>query len=242
MRRFWIKLWLDILEDEKLLVLDEVHQLRFIKLCLLSAKLDMNGMLPPVENIAFWLRLTPKQVDLTIRVLSKCGVVLDKSNSSWFIVNFEKRQAALSGTDRSRLSRLRDDATKMQRKGNETLQGSVPLSSVPLSSDSPPYSLSLKDKEFSEISTLYSNEIGELTRMSSEILSDAIEDYTADWIKSAIAEAVRQNARSWAYVEAILTRWKRDGFQSKKAQGSAAPDAAWINVTELRLAEEAGDV
>jgi DNA replication protein DnaD len=43
-----------------------------------------------------------------------------------------------------------------------------------------------------------------------------MEDYSGEWIEAAIKEAVRNNARNWAYVEAILKRWKVDGFQSRK--------------------------
>lgn len=220
MRKYWIKLWLDFLEDAKLLPLDEVYQLRFLKLCLLSAKLELNGMLPPVETIAFWLRLTLKQVDQTMSILSKCGVVSGKSDGSWFIVNFQNRQEALSGTDRARLSRLRNkDATKLQRNGNETLQDSVPLSSVssPISDSSPlkPGEDSLNSKIEESFKgadfRFYEENIGILTPMIAESIQDAQDEYPSGWIEGAIREAARVNKRSWGYCEAILKRWKVDG-------------------------------
>ena len=48
------------------------------------------------------------------------------------------------------------------------------------------------------------------------MLTAAEKDYPAGWIPAALEEASRQNKRSWAYAEAILKRWKVDGFQSVK--------------------------
>ena len=44
----------------------------------------------------------------------------------------------------------------------------------------------------------------------------AIDEYPSDWIEQAIDEAAIHNARNWGYIEAILKRWKVDGFKNKK--------------------------
>ncbi len=51
---------------------------------------------------------------------------------------------------------------------------------------------------------LYEQNIGTLTPLIVEQLEDAAREFPAEWIEYAFAEAVKQNARSWAYVKKIL--------------------------------------
>jgi len=61
---------------------------------------------------------------------------------------------------------------------------------------------------------LYESEIGALTRSISDSLSEAEKEYPYEWFELAFSTAARNNARSWAYVETILKRWKVQGFKS----------------------------
>lgn len=61
----------------------------------------------------------------------------------------------------------------------------------------------------------YEKEIGTLTPSISNVLELALEDYPVEWFISAFEQAARNNKRSWSYAEAILKRWKREGFQSQ---------------------------
>ena len=62
---------------------------------------------------------------------------------------------------------------------------------------------------------LYENEIGMLTPMIADVLADALSEYPEDWFAPAIRIAVERNVRNWRYIEAVLKRWKIEGFQSK---------------------------
>jgi len=79
--------------------------------------------------------------------------------------------------------------------------------------------------EKTNIFTLYTQEIGLLT----PTIADAIEDWEKDvpeqWMKDAITEAVKNNARNWKYVEAILRRWKSQGSQEPAKKGNGANHA-----------------
>ena len=61
---------------------------------------------------------------------------------------------------------------------------------------------------------MYEQEIGPLTPAVSNKLKAAEEDYPAEWIILALQTSAINNARSWSYAEAILKRWKKDGFKS----------------------------
>ncbi len=58
---------------------------------------------------------------------------------------------------------------------------------------------------------IYEQNMGIITPMIVEQLKDAEREYSADWVKDAINEAVNHNTRKWAYALAILERWKIEG-------------------------------
>lgn len=63
---------------------------------------------------------------------------------------------------------------------------------------------------------LYEENIGPLTPMIADVLEDAEDEYPADVIEDAMEKAVKANARKWSYVEAILKRWKEEGYGKKQ--------------------------
>lgn len=66
---------------------------------------------------------------------------------------------------------------------------------------------------------LYEENIGPLTPMIADMLKDAEETYSDEWIAEALEIAVKNNARNWKYVEAILKRWREKGkYEGKDRQ------------------------
>lgn len=57
---------------------------------------------------------------------------------------------------------------------------------------------------------LYEEHIGPLTPMIADMLKDAEETYSQEWVAQALEIAVRNEVRNWKYVEAILKRWKEN--------------------------------
>jgi DNA replication protein len=58
---------------------------------------------------------------------------------------------------------------------------------------------------------LYEENIGALTPMIAERLKAAEDDFSYEWIVEAIDLAIDNNKRKWAYINAILERWKQEG-------------------------------
>ncbi len=63
----------------------------------------------------------------------------------------------------------------------------------------------------SDIFTIYEENIGMLTPMIAEELSEAEKLYPEVWIRDAIKEAVKQGKRKWSYISAILESWSTEG-------------------------------
>jgi hypothetical protein len=112
---YYIKLYIEILDDVKLFVLPDWAKWRFVQFMLVAKEHNRNGLLPPVTKMAWRLRLATDQVEEGLRALEEVGVVATTPDG-WLVVNFAKRQAAISSTERSRQSR------GLQRLGNDTLQ------------------------------------------------------------------------------------------------------------------------
>ncbi len=66
---------------------------------------------------------------------------------------------------------------------------------------------------------MYEQNIGPLTPLIADQISRAVEEYPADWIEDAIAEAVTYNRRSWRYILRILENWTATGRRESDVAG-----------------------
>lgn len=78
----------------------------------------------------------------------------------------------------------------------------------------------------------YEKEIGSLTPTIQGKLEGALEDYPEGWIVAAFEEAALNNKRSWKYAEAILKRWKNEGFQTRKPKSNGNGNGSGRNVVK----------
>jgi DnaD/phage-associated family protein len=142
--------------------------------------------------------------------------------------NASKEEVTALKNARSEAGRRGGQKSSAQKTQSEALaQASAQAKSKQNSTQSPSQSQSqsqnTKPPEDVDIFSLYQNNIGMLTPMISEELKDAEATYSAEWIKEAIAESVKNNARSWKYASAILQRWSREGFQSNTKKNGSQP-------------------
>lgn len=89
-------------------------------------------------------------------------------------------------------------------------RGEIPLGTLPAPSppSSPP----------TNIFVLYEQNIGLLTPLIAEELTEAEGRYPAHWIQEAFREAVSLNRRSWRYISRILERWALEGKDHGEAE------------------------
>jgi len=91
MKRIWIKLYLEILDDDEFGTLPEFTKWRAIELFLVAGENGDDGRLPPVERLAWRLRLPQEKLEETLSALEQVGVV-GKTPEGWMVTNFKKRQ------------------------------------------------------------------------------------------------------------------------------------------------------
>ena len=63
---------------------------------------------------------------------------------------------------------------------------------------------------------LYEENIGPLTPLIADALKDAEQTHPPEKVAEALEIAVKSNKRNWKYVEAILARWKEEGYAKKQ--------------------------
>jgi DnaD/phage-associated family protein len=82
----------------------------------------------------------------------------------------------------------------------------------------------VKPVEQKDVFSLYEENIGMLTPLTSEEIKDALTEYPEDWLRDAIREAVNANKRNWRYIERILERWTTEGKKDGTHQQDNQPD------------------
>ena len=70
-----------------------------------------------------------------------------------------------------------------------------------------------------DIYSLYEQNIGMITPIIAEEISQAQRVYPVSWLQEAIREAANQNKRKWSYISAILERWNSEGKASGTYRG-----------------------
>ena len=217
MPRPWIKLWVEMLSDPKVARLDDHRYRRFIEVLLLAGYQDGEGELPPMTDAAWLTHLTEEELTAELQDLTTTGLIC-KSDTGWLVKNFSKRQAVSDSAMRMRKMRAKERQQQQQVTRHSDVTGVV--SRYDSSSDSSSDSLININKN-REVYRLYEEEIGTITKTIADKLTAAIDEYPGEWFPVAFAEAARNNARKWAYVEAILKNWKANGFQGKNGRPRA---------------------
>jgi hypothetical protein len=110
---YWIKLWLEMLDDPKIGTLPDWAYRRWIECLLVAREYDRCGLLPPVSTLAWRLRLSEEKVREALRAFAQIGVARETADG-WLIVHFTERQSAVSDASRSKQYRDRQKAAGLE--------------------------------------------------------------------------------------------------------------------------------
>lgn len=219
----WIKIFTEIVHDPKIQRLPVYLRWRFVELCCLAGEHGHGGALQPVEEMAWVLRSSTDEVVKSLRSLAEIGVVQESQPGNWMVVNFEKRQSRMSENERQQ--RFRAGEAKPQKNPRARSQVNEEVSQISHNF------VTEEEEEVEEILTTttrgqppkpskafsaFEQNIGAITSMTKDWLIDIEETYSEGWVLAAISEAVSNNARKQSYIDAVLRRWKVEGFQSPK--------------------------
>jgi len=133
----WIKLYIEILDDPKVGLMPDWLKWRKVQLFLVAREVNRDGLLGPVAQLAWRLRINEDDFVGSLRTMSEIGIVAETPDG-WLVVNFKKRQTCESY---DRVKRYRERYRNGQCNGEEA----AGCSSSPSTSNSISPSLSNSD-------------------------------------------------------------------------------------------------
>ncbi|MBA7703454.1 hypothetical protein ES703_112240 [subsurface metagenome] len=231
----WLKMWVEWIDDPKMLSLSLAQQGAWWRLLALAQKCMADGLLVKgngaplsLDEITDTLRIITKPdrkvFDSMIKKMTGQGSLHWDSNAL-VVTHFAERQAKTSSEtpeairDRVRLHRERQAVTENPLHPLTT-PTTVKEGEVEAEVECNGKKLVTRNGKsvtpeavLSEIAKSHLENFGIITPILSEKFKDFVENYRGpvEWIKDAFAEAVTHNVRKWAYVEAILDRWQQEG-------------------------------
>jgi hypothetical protein len=125
---YWIKFYVEILDDPKMATLSDHLWRRFYELCLIAGRQFEDGNIPSEDQIAWTLRSSESDITDDLLSLEKRGLITKTSNG-FNITNFKKRQDKMTPADK--MSRYREEQ-KRDKYYQNTSDQDVTLSNTPV--------------------------------------------------------------------------------------------------------------
>ena len=125
---YWIKFYIEILDDPKMATLEDRIWRRIGELFLLAGRMEADGQIPGTKQIAWMLRIPPKKQEQLANDLQRIADlgIITANDKGWFLDNFKRRQSAISSTERSVQSRKKEKHEQYENANATGLQRNVP--------------------------------------------------------------------------------------------------------------------
>jgi hypothetical protein len=122
--KYWVKLYVELLDDPKMGLLPDRLWRRFAECLLLAKDHDDTGALPPMDHAAWRLKTEVTQLEQEFAELVELGLLAGTRNGGYRVTRFAKRQKARTSTERVREHRKRkrhgnDSETQSERDSTE---------------------------------------------------------------------------------------------------------------------------
>lgn len=223
MADYWLKLYMEILDDPKMATLPDRLWRRVIELFMVAKLENKDGLLPEVQHIAWRLRISTDDLLLDLRQIATTGIIT-AAPEGWKVTNFAKRQAAVPGAERIRQYRGKEHKQEYYEGVTNAKRNVTQIKINRLTDIDTEEDTESEPPPQPNIFKLYEQNIGAITPKLADLLKDAEKEYPADWIPEAFEEAVKNNVRKWSYIAAILENWKKDGRGKKNGKNKTQPD------------------
>lgn len=221
--KYWIKLYQEILYDPKMGMMSDRLWRRTIELFLMAGEMDDSGNLPPIDEIAWKLRLGREQLETEMIELQETGI-LSRVEGRWYVTKFEERQAPM---DKAEYMRRKREGDKRDGYYQGRYQG---VTSGNTDTDKKRIDKDTEGDNYNAVAvvaTAYQQNIGMLTPMLADEIKELCQEYPQEWITEAIKIAVQGEKRNMRYVQGILRKFKQNGFNTN---GRGAPADEWERI------------
>jgi DnaD/phage-associated family protein len=161
-----------------------------------------------IQRLAKELGLSDDTIGKHIKVLEKGGYIKDLTPD----VRHKPHEYIDTGKLKLKIVLFMEEETGTEKNGTGYRENRVKESSTT-----------------ADLFSVYENNIGPITTMVADTLTDAEKTYPVQWIVDAMKLAVENNKRNWRYCDTILRRWQSDG----KDEGKGKPKPAASHVPDM---------
>lgn len=121
MAGYWLKLYTEILDNPEYYRLSDNAKLGIYELLITAKKVDEDGLLPTLEDIAFYTRRDEAWWTPVIQELQKIKFLIIDDTGNLLIRNFANKQAPVDDAERKRQERARKHASEYKDNDSHEL-------------------------------------------------------------------------------------------------------------------------
>ena len=174
------------------------------------------------EELALKLDVSEDDIDMTMAYFTKCGLIqidedknaelpqakaLVESETNW--ANYKREQRKKTKLEEVQPSLTFSNSCPTERETELDIELDIEVEVDKEQSPTP----STINQEFANIYKSFEAEIGKaLSPLQIQDLQYMLEDFSPELIHEALKEAVSQGKANFAYIKAILNRWKQDNL------------------------------
>lgn len=200
---------------------------RLVLLALADSANDEGTCWPSMETIARKCRISRRYVVTIIKTLVKTGAISRQyrykdglRTSNFYKVNTTLSEQAFTTVSEQSITKVVNNSSlrvvnnsshkpSFNRKVNRKQKVETPNLNDNHDDDS--------RADFAALIRAYETDIGKISPTLAQTLEEDLRDYGLTLCTDAIKEAVNNNVRKWAYVQAILKRWHVEGKGARKS-------------------------
>ena len=223
---FWLKIdkkFFDNIFIKRLKTVPGGYTMTVIYIRLMLESLESEGYFDNLkEELALKLDVSEDDIDMTMAYFTKCGLIqidedknaelpqakaLVESETNWANYKREQRKKTKLEEVQPSLTFSNSCPTEIEKELDIELDIEVEVDKE--QSPTP----STINQEFANIYKSFEAEIGKaLSPLQIQDLQYMLEDFSPELIHEALKEAVSQGKANFAYIKAILNRWKQDNL------------------------------
>lgn len=195
--------------------------LQQVQYWVLKSKHERDGFIWIWNSYTEWAEqfpwLTPRAVRHHINGLEEDGLLISgeynrdkRDNTKWYRIDYQAVDRIVEAATKA-AGGVAKSGTPRGKKGRLH----VATNGTPLPETTPEITPREEEDSRPVEFLAYEQNIGMLTPVIADAITEAIGEYPDLWIVKAIGIAAENNARSWRYVEKVLENWKAHGINDK---------------------------
>jgi len=166
---------------------------------------------PSIPTLATMVGTSERQIKRNLAQLEESGELVVLRNVGRANTNLYDL-SPLKGDTHDTISVKEKVTSKTEKVTSRVIKGDTHVTQTVRTVKEP----SLQANGNGAVFSLYEQEIGMMSKIISDQIVDAVDEFGAGFVEEAIGIAVKNNIRKWSYVDGVLQRWRANGKQDNR--------------------------